>query len=247
MGDEPQWVYGLHAVAALVDHACDEILVLRIQRERHDQRIRELRTQARAAGIRVEEVASSDLDATTAGGRHQGIAALRQVRAAHDEVWLFKHLQTATAAPLLLILDGVQDPRNLGACIRSADAAGVVAVIAPRDRATGLSPSARKTASGAAERVPFIQVTNLARTLREIKQHGVWITGADSDAKEVVYDADLNGPLAIVVGGEGKGLRRLTREHCDRLVRIPMRQGAQSLNLSVAAGILLFEALRQRG
>ena len=148
--------------------------------------------------------------------------------------------------PLLLILDGVQDPHNLGACLRTADAAGVSAVIAPRDRAVGLTPTVRKVACGAAEAIPFIQVTNIARTLRELKDRGIWLVGADGAAEMDIFSAGLRGPLGLVMGAEGEGLRRLTREHCDFLVRIPMAGTLESLNVSVATGICLFEAVRQR-
>ena len=148
--------------------------------------------------------------------------------------------------PLLLVLDGVTDPHNLGACLRSADAAGVAAVVAPRDRAAGLTPVVRKVAAGAAESVPFVAVVNLARTLRELKERGVWLVGTDDEAERTLYDVDMTGPTAIVMGSEGEGLRRLTREACDELVRIPMGGAVESLNVSVAAGVALFEAVRQR-
>jgi 23S rRNA (guanosine2251-2'-O)-methyltransferase len=155
-------------------------------------------------------------------------------------------LDRATTPPLLLVLDAVQDPHNLGACLRTADATGVSAVIVPRDRAAGLSPVVRKVASGAAETVPLIQVVNLARTLRWLKERSIWIVGTDDEAEKSLYQTDLKGPLALVLGAEGTGLRRLTRDHCDALVSIPMRGVVESLNVSVAAGVVLFEAIRQR-
>ena len=164
-----------------------------------------------------------------------------------DEDDLLIRLDAAGRPPLLLVLDGVQDPHNLGACLRSADAVGADAVVVPRDRATGLTPVVRKVAAGAAETVPFVQVTNLARFLRALKEQGVWIVGTDGEAETLHYAADLKGPLALVLGAEGTGMRRLTREHCDVVVKLPMLGAVESLNVSVAAGVLLYEALRQRG
>ena len=179
--------------------------------------------------------------------RHQGVVARCRAVTVWQEDDLDQLLDGLSVPPLLLVLDGVQDPHNLGACLRSADAAGVHAVIAPRDRAVGLTPVVRKVASGAAETVPFIQVTNLARTLRTLKDKGLWTVGADAEGDGDVFSADLRGPTVLVMGAEGQGMRRLTREHCDLLVRIPMQGTVESLNVSVATGICLFEAVRQRG
>jgi len=167
-------------------------------------------------------------------------------RAGDPETQLEEALEAAQGAPLLLVLDGVQDPHNLGACLRSADAAGVTAVIAPRDRSAGLTAVARKVAAGAAETVPFVPVVNLARALRDLKERGVWLVGTDDTADKTLFEADLKGPVALVMGSEGEGLRRLTRECCDQLVSIPMAGAVESLNVSVATGVVLFEAVRQR-
>jgi len=180
------------------------------------------------------------------GGRHQGVVAEVEPRAGDPETQLEEALEAAAGPPLLLVLDGVQDPHNLGACLRSADAAGVAAVIVPRDRAAGLTPVVRKVAAGAAESVPLVAVINLARTLRQLKERGVWLVGTDDAAGRSLFEADLTGPVALVMGSEGEGLRRLTRDCCDQLVSIPMAGAVESLNVSVAAGVALFEAVRQR-
>jgi 23S rRNA (guanosine2251-2'-O)-methyltransferase len=195
----------------------------------------------------LEEAGRDRLDRLAGGTGHQGIAAQVNAPAALGEKALDELLTALEEPPLLLVLDGVQDPHNLGACLRSADAAGAHAVIAPRDRAAGLTPVACKVASGAAESVPFIQVTNLARTLRHLRDGWqVRVVGTAGEAETLLYDADLTGPLALVMGSEEKGLRRLTREQCDLLVRLPMAGAVESLNVSVAAGVALFEAVRQR-
>jgi 23S rRNA (guanosine2251-2'-O)-methyltransferase len=187
------------------------------------------------------------LDTRQPGVNHQGVVATTQAPAALDEKALKTLIEDLQEPPLLLILNGVQDPHNLGACLRSADAAGVHAVIAPKDRSVGLTPTACKVASGAAETVPLVQVTNLARTLRWLQDEaGIWVVGTAGETDTLLYDADLQGPLALVMGAEGKGMRRLTREACDALVCLPMAGSVESLNVSVAAGICLFEAVRQR-
>jgi 23S rRNA (guanosine2251-2'-O)-methyltransferase len=240
-------IYGLHAVAAALqrDPACLlEIQV--VEGSRSQARLSQIVNQARTAGIAVHTCSRDVLDKLVTDGAHQGIIAWQKPARALNEGDLDDLLAALTAPPLLLVLDGVQDPHNLGACLRTADAAGVHAVIAPRDRAVGLTPIVRKVASGAAETMPFIQVTNLARTLRELKDKGIWLVGAAGEAEQDIYAADLRGPIAVVMGAEGEGLRRLTREHCDFLVRIPMAGNVGSLNVSVATGICLFEAVRQR-
>jgi 23S rRNA (guanosine2251-2'-O)-methyltransferase len=209
-------------------------------------RVAEIQALAQRSGVAVSAASTEQLDKLAEGGRHQGVVAEIQPRSVDPETLLEEVLETAGATPFLLVLDGVQDPHNLGACLRSADAAGVHAVIAPRDRASGLTPVVRKVAAGAAESVPFIAVVNLARTLRELKDRGIWLVGTDDSADKALYDVDLKGPLAIVLGGEGEGLRRLTRESCDMLVRIPMAGAVESLNVSVATGVVLYEAVRQR-
>lgn len=243
---ETSIVFGLHAVRALLQQRAERALSLTLQKGREDARTAELIQLAKGAGVPIDWRETRELDRLAGSQRHQG--ACLQVRAATalGEGALDDLLDRITAPPLLLVLDGVQDPHNLGACLRTADAAGVTAVIVPRDRAAGLSPTVRKVASGAAETIPLIQVVNLARTLRWLKEREVWIVGTDDQAPQSLYEATLTGSLAVVLGAEGLGLRRLTREHCDLVVRIPMYGAVESLNVSVAAGVLLYEAVRQR-
>ncbi len=239
-------IYGIHAVSAALAHGRDMTL-LWVDAARHDARMQGLIQSARQAGVTARAVAQGEMDKAVPGARHQGVLAFCKSWPAYSEDDLPFLLEKLAEPALLLVLDGVQDPHNLGACLRSADAAGVHAVIVPRDRAAGLTPVVRKVASGAAETVPFIQVTNLARTLRSLKDAGVWLIGADGAADASLYAADLRIPLALILGAEGKGMRRLTREHCDALVQIPMHGTVQSLNVSVATALCLFEAVRQRG
>jgi 23S rRNA (guanosine2251-2'-O)-methyltransferase len=239
-------VYGLHAVRALIERAPARIDTLYVSHARQDARVTKLVRLARERGVRIDEVAGEALDSLAAGVSHQGAIARTRPGARMGEGALDDVLDAAGPTPLVLVLDGVQDPRNLGACLRTADAAGVVAVVAPRDRAAGLTGTVRKVAAGAAESIPLIQVVNLTRTLRWLKERGLWVVGTDADAPITIHDADLRGPLAIVMGAEAVGLRRLTREQCDVLVRIPMRGSVASLNVSVATGVVLFEATRQR-
>ncbi len=239
-------VYGLHAVTAVLRTRPERIEVLWLQTGIRQQRLHEIIELIRQCGIVPQQLERPELDRLTGGLRHQGIA-LRLRSAEHDEPDLPRLLSDGPRPPLVLVLDGIQDPHNLGACLRTADAAGVGAVIAPADRAAGLTPTVRKVACGAAETVPFIRVGNLARTLRQLREHGLWLVGMAGEGEVSLYQADLNGPLALVMGAEAKGLRRLTREHCDQLVRIPMAGSVPSLNVSVATGIALFEAVRQRG
>jgi 23S rRNA (guanosine2251-2'-O)-methyltransferase len=210
-------------------------------------RLQQLRALAVAADVAAIDADAAQLDRLAAGERHQGVVAELAPRAGDPETQLEEALEAlGDAPPLLLVLDGVTDPHNLGACLRSADAAGVAAVIVPRDRAAGLTPVVRKVAAGAAETVPLVQVVNLARTLRQLQQRGVWLVGTADDAPRTLYDIDCTGPVALVLGSEGEGMRRLTREACDELVSIPMQGAVESLNVSVAAGVVLFEAVRQR-
>ncbi len=238
-------VYGLHAVGAVVERSPERLLELWMAEPRQDARARSLRERAQAAGIRVQTVGSESLAKLAGEVAHQGaVAAVRPLKAwdEHDLRGAVEEL----AQPLLLVLDGVTDPHNLGACLRTADAAGAHAVVIPKDRAAAVDGVVRKVAAGAAEFVPVATVTNLARVLGMLKERGVWVVGTDGDAGQTLYAADLNRPLALVLGAEGDGMRRLTREHCDFLVRIPMAGQVESLNVSVAAGIALFEAGRQR-
>lgn len=237
-------VYGIHAVGHLLKVSGDRVLELHVAEDRSDRRLVALRELARQQGVDVMAVTRGELDQRAAGA-HQGVVAVVRPRAAGNEDELAVALDSL-AEPLLLVLDGVQDPHNLGACLRTADAAGVDAVIAPKDRAAGLTGTVRKVASGATETVPFYQVTNLARTLRRLGDRGVRRIGTDGDAQTSLFAADLSGPLAIVMGGEGRGLRRLTRDHCDLLVSLPMLGAVESLNVSVATGVCLYTALSRR-
>lgn len=239
------YIFGLHAVTAFLERSPQDVLELFILKDREDQRMQPLVQQARRLGISVQFCQRKVLDDKVDGAQHQGIVAKARLKDAGDEKELAEIIQSQNK-PFLLILDGVTDPHNLGAILRSADAAGVHAVIAPKDRAAKLNAVVRKVACGAAEAVPFIAVTNLARTIRELKDAGIWVLGAAGETDTAIYQADLKGPLAIAMGAEGDGLRRLTRELCDGLVKIPMFGTVSSLNVSVATGICLFEAVRQR-
>lgn len=239
------FLFGIHAVQALLSAHPERALTLYVQKERHDQKIQVITDLAKANRIKIELLTRAELDDLAADAVHQGVVAACQKPSAHTENDL-EIIISAAAKPLLLVLDGIQDPHNLGACLRSADAAGVHAVIVPKDKSVAITPTVSKVASGAAETVPFIQVTNLARTLRFLKDQGIWVFGAAGEATETLYQADLTVPAALVLGAEGQGLRRLTREHCDVLLNIPMQGSVSSLNVSVATGIFLFEALRQR-
>ncbi len=239
-------VFGLHAVRTLLAQRPERASLLLLQKGREDARMSELMRVAQAAGIRTEWRDARELERLAGSDHHQGACLQVRPMGTLGEGALDEILDRATMPAFLLVLDGVQDPHNLGACLRTADAAGVNAVIVPRDRAAGLSPTVRKVASGAAETMPLIQVTNLARTLRWLKEREVWIVGTDDEAEKSVFETRLTGPLALVLGAEGSGLRRLTREHCDALVSIPMRGVVESLNVSVATGVVLYEALRQR-
>ena len=239
-------VYGLHAVRAVLTRRPADVLRLSIAAARDDARVRELREIAAARGLRPVDSTTAALDQETGGAAHQGVVAEVRPSAPLDENRLLDLLTGLATPALVLVLDGVSDPHNLGACLRTADAAGATAVVAPRDRAAGLTPVVRKVAAGAAETVPFAQVTNLARSLRDMKEAGLWIAGTAGDGEQELFAADLSGPLAIVMGSEGKGLRRLTLEQCDFSLRLPMQGSVASLNVSVAAGIALYEALRQR-
>ena len=245
-----EYVYGIHAVNSVVrQHASSSVSVekLWVLAGRKDRRMSELVTVAQQNGISIESTQRSQLDILANGARHQGVVALvTRSGAAAKDVSLESLLAREEPNLFLLILDGVQDPHNLGACLRTADATGVHAVLAPKDRAVSLNATAKKVACGAAETVPFIQVTNLANAMRKIQQSGVWITGTTGEAEKNIYDVDLKGRIALVMGAEGEGIRRLTQENCDDLVKIPMAGSVESLNVSVATGVCLYEAVRQR-
>lgn len=239
-------VFGFHAVSSRIRQNPAGVQEVCVDRTRRDARMQELLQLAEQKGVRVMQMEKERLDGLAARGRHQGVLA-RVVDVPLPYQDIHDILESGLSEPpLLLVLDGVEDPHNLGACLRVADAMGVHAVIAPRDRAAGLSATVRKVACGAAETVPFISVTNLARTLRELKDAGVWLVGAVAEAETDFFSARFSGPLAMVLGAEGSGLRRLTAETCDQLVRIPMFGAVESLNVSVASGICLYEARRQR-
>jgi 23S rRNA (guanosine2251-2'-O)-methyltransferase len=241
-----EYLYGLHAIQAVLEKAPDSVSELWVDAGRRDKRIAHILELASHAGVTVHSVAKHELDRMVPDGRHQGVVAKATAPKVYSESELDDLLESLPGSPFLLILDGVTDPHNLGACLRSADAAGVDAIIAPKDRAASLTPVAIKVSSGASQTVPFVQVTNLARCMRSLKERGIWLVGLDGHAEETLFDRDLKGPLAIVMGAEGQGLRRLSKEHCDFLVKIPMVGSVESLNVSVATGICLFEALRQR-
>ena len=240
--------YGIHPVRVLLQRSPQRVRQVWLSSSRDAAaRLQELRTLALQAQLAIVEADDAQLDTLADGERHQGVIAELAPRAGDPETQLEEALEALGVAPaLLLVLDGVTDPHNLGACLRSADAAGVAAVIVPRDRAAGLTPVVRKVAAGAAEIVPLVQVVNLARTLRELKERGIWLVGTADDAPRTLYDVDLRGPVALVLGSEGEGLRRLTREGCDELISIPMAGAVESLNVSVATGVALFEVVRQR-
>jgi 23S rRNA (guanosine2251-2'-O)-methyltransferase len=240
---EPRVVFGFHAVLARLRADPSSVLEIFLDETRNDARGKDLAAVAQRAGVRLMRVPTKRLDGFYGGGRHQGVVARVAVKSLGETLDDVLH---GIEKPLLLVLDGVTDPHNLGACLRVANAAGAHAVIAPKDRATGITPAVSKVASGAAESTPYLMVTNLARTLGELKEREVWIVGADERAPQTLYEADLPSAMAWVLGAEREGMRRLTRESCDLLVRIPMGGDVESLNVSVSAGICLFESVRRR-
>lgn len=242
---ERNLVHGLHAVRWLLKRHPERVRQLWLQAGRDDARAQEIAELARGTAVDVQRAEARTLDRLSGDGAHQGVVADVTPSRVWNDAELMDQLETLPE-PLLLVLDGVQDPHNLGACLRTADACGVHAVVVPRDRAVGLTPTVRKVAAGAAETVPVVAVTNLARTLRALKERSIWLAGAAADAEQSAFEARLSGSLAVVMGSEGEGLRRLTRESCDFLVRLPMRGAIESLNVSVATGMMLYEVLRQR-
>lgn len=239
------FIHGFHAIIAKLRHQPDAILEIFIDADRHDARARDLMRHAELQKVKIIPVDAKRLEGMAGGMRHQGVVA--RVSGTSRHVTLDDVLDTLEEPAFLLVLDGIQDPHNLGACLRVADAVGAHAVIAPKDRAVGLTQTAIKVASGAAESVPYITVTNLARTLRELQEREIWVVGTDAEAKEDIYAAQWPEATAWVLGAEGDGMRRLTRETCDQLVTIPMLGSVQSLNVSVASGVCLYEARRRRG
>ncbi|PPU02836.1 23S rRNA (guanosine(2251)-2'-O)-methyltransferase RlmB [Xanthomonas arboricola] len=241
-----QWIVGVNAVASSVENDADNVREVLIEAGSKNPRLIEIEEQARRKGIDVRRVTTQALDGVGGQVRHQGVVA----RYAAARLWAENELEALVTAAegraLLLILDGVQDPHNLGACLRSAAAAGVTAVVIPKDKSATVNATVRKTSAGAADRIPVVAVTNLARCLRDLQKQGVWLYGLAGEAEASLYSVDLRGNVGLVLGGEADGLRRLTREHCDGLVKIPMPGDIESLNVSVAAGVTLFEAVRQR-
>jgi len=242
---QTSFIHGFHAIIAKLRHHPDAILEIFIDADRHDARARDLMRHAELQKVKIIPVDAKRLEGMAGGMRHQGVVA--RVSGTSRHVTLDDVLDTLEEPAFLLVLDGIQDPHNLGACLRVADAVGAHAVIAPKDRAVGLTQTAIKVASGAAESVPYITVTNLARTLRELQEREIWVIGTDAEAQEDLYTAQWPEATAWVLGAEGDGMRRLTRETCDQLVTIPMLGSVQSLNVSVASGVCLYEARRRRG
>jgi len=241
----PKVLFGFHAVGVRLKVAPQSIVEVYFEASRRDARMRQFIERAKEAGVRLIEADGLRLSKLAGSHGHQGVAALVQpMEQAHSLDDLLDSLQEP---PLLLVLDGVTDPHNLGACLRVADGAGAHAVIAPKDHAAGINATVAKVASGAAETVPYFMVTNLARTLGELKERNIWVIGTAGEAEKSVYQVDLKGPTALVLGAEGPGMRQLTRRTCDELVHIPMKGAVESLNVSVASGVCLYEALRQRG
>ncbi|WP_372160878.1 23S rRNA (guanosine(2251)-2'-O)-methyltransferase RlmB [Xanthomonas axonopodis pv. cyamopsidis] len=246
MSKQNQWIVGVNAVASSVENDADNVREVLIEAGSKNPRLTEIEEQARRKGIDVRRVNTQALDGVGGQVRHQGVAA----RYAAARLWAENELEglveAAEGRALVLILDGVQDPHNLGACLRSAAAAGVTAVVIPKDKSATVNATVRKTSAGAADRIPVVAVTNLARCLRDLQKLGVWLYGLAGEAEASLYSVNLRGNVGLVLGGEADGLRRLTREHCDGLVKIPMPGEIESLNVSVATGVTLFEAVRQR-
>lgn len=242
-----EYFYGVHSVSALLKKSPERIEKLYIQQGRQDKRVQAILELAEENAVAIEWLAKAELqELVPEGTTHQGLIALSRIAKQYNERDLTELLDSVDRHVFILVLDGVQDPHNLGAILRSADAAGVDAVIAPKDRSVGLTPTVRKVACGAAETVPFIQVTNLARVLQNLQEQGVWLFGAAGEAEESLYTMKLTGNAALVLGAEGDGLRQLTKKTCDYLFKIPMYGSVSSLNVSVATGVCLFEACRQR-
>lgn len=240
-----QRLLGFHAVAAALGRSPQQVRTLLVAQEARNPRIDPLLASAQGAGVEVRRVPRTELDRLSHGERHQDVIAEFTPDNIHGEKDLQGLLESAGSPPLVLVLDGVQDPHNLGACLRTAEAAGVDFVVMPKDRSAPLSDVARRAAAGAAELLPILVSTNLARVLKQLKQAGVWLAGTSDSATDSLYDTDLTGPLGLVMGGEGQGMRRLTEESCDYLVRIPMQGTVESLNVSVATAVCLFEIGRQ--
>ncbi|WP_218310956.1 23S rRNA (guanosine(2251)-2'-O)-methyltransferase RlmB [Alteromonas antoniana] len=242
---QQEWLYGLHAMQSVLENEPERVIELFVLKGRNDERLANIVNQARRFGVSVQFCQRKALDDKVQGEQHQGVVARAKPARVLDEADLDQVLDKHEQ-PFLLVLDGVTDPHNLGACLRTADAAGVHAVVVPKDKSASLTGTVRKVACGAAEVLPLIQVTNLSRTLKHLQDKGLWIIGTAGEADQMIYDAKLTGPTALVMGAEGKGMRRLTRENCDELVKLPMAGTVSSLNVSVATGVCLYEIVRQR-
>lgn len=244
--NQTERVHGWHAVQALLERHAGRVVKVSVARGRDDARVAALLAAAKESGVTIDRVESTHLEKLAGGAVHQGVIAEVRPMAPWSEDDLGAAIERATTPALVLALDGVQDPHNLGACLRTADACGALSVLIPKDRAAQLNATVRKVAAGAAETTPLTVVTNLARALRELKERGLWVVGADASADQRADEVDLSGPTVLVMGAEGSGLRHNTREHCDLLVRLPSLGAVESLNVSVATGMLLYEAVRQR-
>ena len=239
-------LFGIHSVQAALDYSPKNIQNAWVDKQRHDKRLQKVSGELADLGIKLQAIDRKQLDKLSARGNHQGIIIEVTMPQARCEADLKQAVLEIETVPFFLVLDHVQDPHNLGACLRSADATKVDGIIITKDQATGITPTVCKVASGAAETVPVYQVTNLARTLRWLKSQHIWVIGAAGEAEQTLYQTDMTIPLALVLGAEGEGMRRLTREQCDLLVKLPMQGQVESLNISVAAGVLLYEVVRQR-
>lgn len=249
MAKQDEIVFGIHAINELIKRSPERFIELFLLKGRDDERLMPIINLSRKYGIPVQLVNRKALDDKSRGEQHQGVLARVKQGKQYNEADLDDIIAQAEqngVPPFLLVLDGVTDPHNLGACLRNADAAGVQAIVVPKDNAAKITSTVRKVAVGAAESVPLVQVTNLARTMKQLQQMGVWIIGTAGETDTCLYDVKLSGPMALVMGAEGKGMRRLTRENCDQLVKLPMAGSVSSLNVSVATGICLFEIVRQR-
>lgn len=239
-------IFGIHAIQAALDFSANKIHKIWVDQQRKDKGLSELSNQLRSLGLPIEKCDRKKLDKMAGDKNHQGIVAEIEMPAVHSEDELKQFIKTTDETPFFLVLDQVQDPHNLGACLRTADAAGVHGIIITKDNSSGITPIVCKVASGAAETVAVYQVTNLARSLRWLKENNIWVMGTTSEAEQTIFDADLTIPLALVMGSEGTGMRRLTQEQCDFLVKLPMVGQVESLNISVAAGVMIYEVFKQR-
>ena len=240
-----EWLYGLHSLDAVMAQEPERIIELFVLKGRTDERLNNIINLSRKMGVSIQFCNRKTLDDKVNGEQHQGVVAKARPGKVLDEHDLTRILDKSQS-PFILILDGVTDPHNLGACLRTADAAGVDAVVVPKDKSASLNPTVRKVACGAAEVIPLIQVTNLSRSIKTLQDGGVWVIGTAGEATQSLYECKLQGPIALVMGAEGKGMRRLTRENCDELVKLPMAGSVSSLNVSVATGVCLYEIVRQR-